>query len=454
MKENDEFILDIKRLGINGEGIGFYNRLAVFVNDAIPGEGHNVKITKVENKMAYAESIEIKHKSPDRIEPVCKHYFECGGCQVMHIKYEKMLEFKREAIIEAFNRYTKINPKTFEIKQTIPSHDIYGYRNRCILPINQGIDGKLHTCMIKPNTNYLTPIEDCKVQNPLINSINEKILEIANRMKLTAYIHKYNRGLLRYISVRVNRNNEALVTLICGEKNPKIKDLAKEIINIPGVKGVYENFNMNKKAINPFGEETNHLFGDEYIIEKLGNIQYKIYPTTFFQLNTEQAEVLVENVKKLAKLSGKEEVLDAYCGVGAIGLYLANNSKNVVGIESNKEAVDAAIDNAKLNNINNAKFYLGDASKFITSMIKEGKVFDTVVVDPPRTGLDDNLLNTLYESNIKRIIYVSCNPATLAKNIDKLSDKYKINQIVPLDLFPFTSHVEAVCSLSLGTLHK
>ena len=195
--------------------------------------------------------------------------------------------------------------------------------------------------------------------------------------------------------------------------------------------------------------QTNHLFGDEYIIEKLGNIQYKIYPTTFFQLNTLQAEELVENVKKLAKLSGKEEVLDAYCGVGAIGLYLANNSKNVVGIESNKEAVDAAIDNAKLNNINNAKFYLGDASKFITSMIKEGKVFDTVVVDPPRTGLDDNLLNTLHESNIKRIIYVSCNPATLAKNIDKLSDKYKINQIIPLDLFPFTSHTESISVLTL-----
>ena len=449
MKENDEFILDIKRLGINGEGIGFYNRLAVFVDDAIPGEGHNVRITKCENKMAYAKSIEIKHKSPDRIEPVCKHYYECGGCQVMHIKYEKMLEFKRESIIEALNRYTKLNPKSFEIKPTIPSPDIYGYRNRCILPINQGLDMKLHTCMIKPNTNYLTTIDDCKVQDPLINSINEQILVIANKLKITPYIHKYNRGVLRYISVRVNRNNEALVTLICGEKNNKIKELAKEIINIPGVKGVYENFNMDKKSINPFGEETNHLFGDEYIIEKLGNISYKIYPTTFFQLNPKQAENLVENVKKVAKLSGKEKVLDAYCGVGAIGLYLAKNSKEVIGIESNNEAVIAAEENAKLNNISNAKFYNGDASKLINEMINKGETFDVVVVDPPRTGLDNKLLNTLHETNIKKIIYVSCNPATLAKNINSLSDKYQVKQIIPLDLFPFTSHCESITILSI-----
>ena len=449
MKENDEFILDIKRLGINGEGIGFYNKLAVFVEDAIPGEGHNVKITKCEPKMAYAKSLEIKHKSEDRIEPLCKHYYECGGCQVMHIRYQKMLEFKRESIIEAFNRYTKINPKTFEIKTTIPSKLELGYRNRSILPVNRGIDGKLHICMIKANTNYLTPIDDCPVQDKLINELNEKIIEFANSLNITPYIHKYNRGILRYVSIRVNRNNEALVTLICGEKSPKIKDLAEKISKLDNVAGVYENFNLDKKSINPFGEETNHLFKEEYIIEKLGNIKYKIYPTTFFQLNTNQAEVLVENVKKLAKLSAKEIVLDAYCGVGAIGLYLAKNSKEIIGIESNNEAVLAAKENAKMNKIDNASFYCGDASNIITDMIKKGKIFDVVVVDPPRTGLDEKLLNSLYESNIKKIIYVSCNPSTLAKNIDKLSGKYKINQIIPLDLFPYTSHCESISLLTL-----
>ena len=448
MKENDEFILDIKRLGINGEGIGFYNKLAVFVEDAIPGEGHNVKITKCEPKMAYAKSLEIKHKSEDRIEPLCKHYYECGGCQVMHIRYQKMLEFKRESIIEAFNRYTKINPKTFEIKTTIPSKLELGYRNRSILPVNRGIDGKLHICMIKANTNYLTPIDDCPVQDKLINELNEKIIGIANSLNITPYIHKYNRGILRYVSIRVNRNNEALVTLICGEKSPKIKDLAEKISKLDNVAGVYENFNLDKKSINPFGEETNHLFGKEFIIETLGNIKYKIYPTTFFQLNTNQAEVLVENVKKLAKLSAKETVLDAYCGVGAIGLYLAKNSKEIIGIESNNEAVIAAKENAKMNKIDNASFYCGDASNIITDMIKKGKIFDVVVVDPPRTGLDEKLLNSLYESNIKKIIYVSCNPSTLAKNIDKLSGKYKINQIIPLDLFPYTSHCESISLLT------
>ena len=449
MKENDEFILDIKRIGINGEGIGFYNKLAIFVDNAIPGEGHNIKITKVEKNLAYAESLEIKHRSENRVEPICKHYSECGACQTMHINYEAMLEYKRDLIIEAFKKYTKINPKSFEIRQTIPSDDIVGYRNRSILPVKEGLDTKLHVCTIKPNTNYLNIIDDCKVQNPLINELNNKILALANNLHISAYIHKYNRGILRYISIRVNRNNEALVTLICGEKSSKIVSLAKEIIKIPEVKGVYENINDNKKSINPFGEITNHLEGEEYIIESLGNIKYKIYPTTFFQLNTKQAEKLVELIKKLAKLSGKEEVLDAYCGVGAIGLYLAKNSKFVTGIEDNKQAVIAGEDNALLNKIKNVKFYQGDSANLIPEMIKDGKQFDVIVVDPPRTGLDNKLINSLLESNIKKIIYVSCNPATLAKDINKLSEKYNITQINPLDFFPYTAHTESVTVLNI-----
>ncbi len=450
MKENDEFILDIKRLGINGEGIGFYNKLTIFVDDAIPGEGHNVKIEKLEKNLAYAKSLEIKHRSPDRIEPLCKHYYECGGCQVMHINYEKMLEYKRDLVIEAIKKYTKLNPKSFEIYPTIPSDKTTGYRNRSILPIKEGLDTNLHVCMIKKNSNYLTAIDTCVIQNPLINEINDKIIAIANKMHLKAYVQKYNRGLLRFISIRVNRNNEALVTLICGEKNAKIKELAKEVSKIPGVKGVYENFNLEKKAINPFGEETNHLFGDEYIIENLGDIQYKIYPTTFFQLNTLQAEKLVDTVKKVSKLSRNEIVIDAYCGVGAIGLYLANSVKTVIGIENNKSAVLAAKDNAALNKIKNASFYQGDAVNLIPKIIEENKNEKefTLIVDPPRTGLDKKLIECINNSGIRRIIYISCNPATLAKDIDLLSANYKVNLMNPLDLFPYTSHTECITVLS------
>ncbi len=450
MKENDEFILDIKRLGINGEGIGFYNKLTIFVDDAIPGEGHNVKIEKLEKNLGYAKSLEIKHRSPDRIEPLCKHYYECGGCQVMHINYEKMLEYKRDLVIEAIKKYTKLNPKSFEIYPTIPSDKTTGYRNRSILPIKEGLDTNLHVCMIKKNSNYLTAIDTCVIQDPLINEINDKIIAITNKMHLKAYVQKYNRGLLRFISIRVNRKNEALVTLICGEKNAKIKELAKEVSKIPGVKGVYENFNLEKKAINPFGEETNHLFGDEYIIENLGDIQYKIYPTTFFQLNTLQAEKLVDTVKKVSKLSRNEIVIDAYCGVGAIGLYLANSVKTVIGIENNKSAVLAAKDNAALNKIKNASFYQGDAVNLIPKIIEENKNEKefTLIVDPPRTGLDKKLIECINNSGIRRIIYISCNPATLAKDIDLLSSNYKVNLMNPLDLFPYTSHTECITVLS------
>ncbi len=447
MKENDEFILDIKRLGINAEGIGFYNKLAVFVKEAIPGEGINVKVTKVEKNMAFADIVEIKHKSEYRIEPICKHYYECGGCMAMHIKYEKMLEFKRDLLIEAINKYTKLNPKSFEIKETIKSDNILGYRNRSILPVKRGIDEKLHVCMIKPNTNYLTPVEDCVVQNPLINELNNKILKYADELRISPYAPKFDNGILRFISIRVNLKNEALVTFVCFEKSDKIKELAKKVIKLENVKGVYVNYNTSKKQGFIFSDNLVHLEGDKSIIEEVGNIKYELYPTTFFQLNTNQAKNMVDTVLKLSKLSRKERVLDAYCGVGAIGLYISKMAKEVIGVESSHESIDAANNNAKLNHISNAKFIEGDSSKVLTDMVEKGERFDVVIVDPPRVGLNNEFIESLLKSETKRIIYVSCNPSTLAKNLDKLSLKYNVNQIIPLDMFPNTQHVESITLL-------
>lgn len=447
MKENDQFILDIKRLGINGEGIGFYNKLAVFVEGAIPGEGHEISITKCDNKMAFAKSLNIKKASPARKEAECEYYSSCGGCSVMHIKYDDMLKYKRDLVIEALNRYTRLNTRSFEIKQTVPSDNIYGYRNKSQLPVKKFEN--TNVCMIKAKTNDLVPVKECMVTSPIINRLNSQIMEIVDELGISSYLYKFHRGVLKYLVIRVNKNDEALVCLVCYERNNKIKELAKRIMTLEGVKGVYENFNDSKKQGVIFGNVTNHLEGDKYIIETLGKTKYQIYPTTFFQLNSYQAEKMYDIVLKAAKLSFKETIMDAYCGVGSIGLYLAKMAKEVIGIEYNKDSVSAAEENAKLNNITNAKFYQGDATQLLPKMIKDGKNFDIIVCDPPRVGLGNDFIQAILKSNVKKIIYVSCNPATLAKDLEILREKYDIKSITPIDMFPQTPLVETVCLLSL-----
>ena len=448
MKEKDKFILDIKRLGINGEGIGYYNKLAIFVNDAIPGEGVNVEITKVDKKMAFGKIIDFKKKSSNRIEPLCPHYKECGGCNVMHIKYDEMLNLKRDFIIESISRYTNINYKSFEIRKTVPSPKQFNYRNKSQVPVRKNIDGSFETCMIKAKSNELIKVDDCLVNDEIINKLNKDILKLADEVGISPYLAKYNRGVLRYLAIRVNKKGEAMVCFICYDKNEKIKELAKKVIELPNVVSVYENFNRGTKATELYGEETNLLEGKEFLIEEIGKIKYQLTPKTFFQLNTLQAENMFELVLKAAKLSKKERVLDAYCGVGAIGLYLAKMAKEVVGIETNSSSIEAAKANAKLNKINNAKFILGDAKEVLPQMIDNNETFDVIVADPPRTGLGEEFIKAILKSNIKRFIYVSCNPSTLAKDLELLKDNYNINSITPLDMFPGVVHCESISILT------
>lgn len=447
MKAEDRFILDIKRLGINGEGIGFYNRLAVLVPNAIPGEGHQIEITKVENKMAFGKSIEVKRTSKDRVMPVCPYYNDCGGCNTQHISYEKMLVLKRELLIEAIQRYTSLNPRSFEIRQTIPSDEITGYRNRSQLLVKKQGDA-FSVGMLKANSNQAVLIDTCSVQKPLINQLNQKILKLADELDIPPYIAKFNRGVLRYLVIRVNEANEALICFICAEKNNKIKELAKKVIQLDHVVSVYESFNFEKKSNSFFDGESQLLEGKPYLIESFGKIKYRIYPSTFFQLNTKQAQKMYDVILKCCKLSRKETVLDAYCGVGTISLYLASMAAKVIGIEYSKESIAAAKENAELNKIKNVEFQQGDAAKLLPKLIEEIQI-DCLVVDPPRTGLGEELVECIKNSKIKRIVYASCNVSTLAKDLDKLSQNYQVNSITPIDMFPFTAHVETICQLSL-----
>jgi len=444
----DNISVEIKRLGINGEGIGYYNRLAIFIPGGIPGERCDVEITSVSEKMAYAKIIDIKNVSKDRCEPKCKYYNRCGGCNTMHINYNKMGDFKRDRVIESITRYTDLNPRSFEVKKTVLMQNPYNYRYKASLPVRKFNDNAT-VGLYSVDGKEVIYIDGCMNQADQINNINKKILALMDKLNVVPYIEKYKRGEVKYIVTRVSHfNKEAQVTFVIGEKTPKIKELAKEVIKIDSVVSVFESFADGEGDSLIFGSDIKLLEGKKTILENIGKYKFELLPTAFFQLNPIQTEVLYEHVLKACKLSFKERVLDAYCGVGTIGIYLAHNASEVIGIEYNKEAVENANNNAQLNKIKNAKFLQGDVVELLPHMIKEGNQFDVIVADPPRVGLGSELCEAILESGAKRFIYVSCNPATLAKDLNILTKKYNVNSIEPFDMFPNTSHVEAICVLN------
>ena len=444
----DNISVEIKRLGINGEGIGYYNRLAIFIPGGIPGERCDVEITSVSEKMAYAKIIDIKNVSKDRCEPKCKYYNRCGGCNTMHINYNKMGDFKRDRVIESITRYTDLNPRSFEVKKTVLMQNPYNYRFKASLPVRKFNDNAT-VGLYSVDGKEVIYIDGCMNQADQINNINKKILALMDKLNVVPYIEKYKRGEVKYIVTRVSHfNKEAQVTFVIGEKTPKIKELAKEVIKIDFVVSVFESFADGEGDSLIFGSDIKLLEGKKTILESIGKYKFELLPTAFFQLNPIQTEVLYEHVLKACKLSFKERVLDAYCGVGTIGIYLAHNASEVIGIEYNKEAVENANNNAQLNKIKNAKFLQGDVVELLPHMIKDGEAFDVIVADPPRVGLGSELCEAILESGAKRFIYVSCNPATLAKDLNILTKKYNVNSIEPFDMFPNTSHVEAICVLN------
>ena len=446
MKEQDSFILDIKRLGINGEGIGFYKKLAVFVDNAIPGEGHKVCVKKVLNKMAFAETVEIKHSSPDRVEIACPYYTACGGCNVSHIKYNRMLNLKRDLIIETLNRYSSINSRTFEIKPTVRSNDIYNYRNRSLVSVKKVEDGYT-TCLVNPKNNELVVVDNCLLQHDLINELNKKIAKLAYDLGITLYIPKFNRGVLRYISIRLNDKNQALVCLICGEKNNKIKTLAKEIIKIDNVVGVYENFNTSRKEGIHFGEEMNLLEGEDSLIYTIGNTKTKLYPNTYLPYNASQINNLYDIVLKACKLSKQETILLPHSKTGSLAIYLSKLANEVIGVEYNKNNVELSLENAKLNKVKNVKFSQGDVKSLLPKILEE-KEIDTIVLEANKLEIEEEI-NIILDKPVKKLIIISNNSANLAKSLEKLTSKYSINSITPIDMAPQTSAIEMVIQLTI-----
>jgi 23S rRNA (uracil1939-C5)-methyltransferase len=445
-----QFPLTIKKIGINGEGIGFFKRKIVFVPNALPGEEVVVEVTKVHPKFTEARIKKIRKKSPQRVKAPCLVYEECGGCQLQHLNYDGQLEAKRDIVLQSLERHTSLKLEELDVRPTIGMENPWHYRNKSQFQV-ESRKGRAIAGLYSLNSNKLIDIDECIVQHSETNKVTTEIRRIINDFNIPVFDEKKKKPIIRTIVTRVGfETGQVQVVLVTTEKKiPRKELLISEIEKrLPEVVSIAQNINPKKTGI-IFGDETVHLSGKESIEERLDEFTYELSARAFFQLNPIQTTKLYNEAKKAAGLTGEEKVVDAYCGVGTIGLWLADSAKEIRGMDVIKEGIDDAKKNAERFGVDHAEYFVGSAEELMPRWKKEGWRPDVVVVDPPRTGCDQKFLDTIKEVKPKKFVYVSCNPSTLAKDIEYLKKQYKVEYLQPVDMFPQTAHVECVAKLVL-----
>lgn len=430
-------ILNVKKTGINGEGIACFKRKPVFIEGCFPDETVECSLED-QGRYFKGKLIKVLKKSPDRISCACLYQKECGGCALMPLEYTKQLQIKKELLKEALYKYAGYKEEIDDI--TASENHLY-YRNRCNLPVIEE-EGSLISAMYRSGSNHPIAIEQCPVHDIPVERMRLSILQILNRHHYRAYDHAKKKG-IRQLIVR-GFDTEYQAVIITGNDVLDQK-MVEDLSRIQHLVSLYQGINIQKDPLRVMPEKLKLLYGKEKITVKMGEYSLYLSPQAFFQLNKEQAERIYRDAASLVPdKTGK--IIEAYCGIGAISLYLSGKAREVIGIELEKEAVKDAQENAERNGFRNLSFICDDASKAITRILKDEDI-DVLVVDPPRTGLDQQLLKTLQRSGIRQIIYVSCNPETLGKDLSVLQDKYHIDSIRGYDMFPNTPLVEALVSL-------
>ena len=449
VKKNDDIEVMFEDLTYDGAGVAKVDGYPIFVANALPGEKATIKVTKTNNGYGFGRLMEILEKSPERVDVSDEDQDKYGGCQLQHLSYEGQLKFKEKQVREVMARIGKLEDVIVHpiIGMEEPTH----YRNKVQVPVGEK-DGKLVAGFFKPRTHVIVETKDSIIQHPAINEAVQVVKDIFSSLGIPAYNEKTHKGVLRHIMARYGKQTgELMIVLVTRTSSiPFVEKIVKDIVaRLPQVKSIVQNVNTKKTNV-ILGDITNTLWGSEVIYDFVGDVKFAISAQSFYQINPDQTKVLYEKALEYAELTGEETVIDAYCGIGTISLFLAQKAKKVLGVEIVPNAIEDARRNAELNTITNAEFLVGAAETVITDWYKDGNTADVLVVDPPRKGCEETLLNTIIEMKPKKVIYVSCNPGTLARDLRILEDGgYQTVEIQPVDMFPMTTHVEAVAKLIL-----
>ncbi|MTI59722.1 MAG: 23S rRNA (uracil(1939)-C(5))-methyltransferase RlmD [Firmicutes bacterium] len=449
LHKGDIIELRIDNLAHGGDCVAHYQGLAVFLAGGIPGEKVKARVTLSKKNYARANIVEIIEPAVGRSEASCGVFRDCGGCHLQQMEYSLQLKHKKQMIKDLFERIGKL--KDVNIKSVIGTDYPYSYRNKAQFPLAENEEGEIITGFYKQGTHQLIAHGDCLIQHPLINRVKDRVLTALNRYKLTAYNEKKHQGLLRHLVIRIGTcTNQVLITLVTSRGDfPEIFEIAEDVIeDIPEIQGVLHNINPIKTNL-ILGKEMKIIKGQDYYIDYVGKVKFAISAFSFFQVNTLQTKKLYDQVLKAAALRGGETVVDAYCGIGTISLYIAQKAKQVYGLEEVAEAVSDARKNAILNKIDNCQFEVGRVEELLPEMIASDIKADLLIFDPPRKGLAEEVIEAVRSVLPEKIIYVSCNPATLARDLSYLKENYLIKEVQPVDMFPQTYHVETVVSLQL-----
>lgn len=448
-RKNDLVTLEIEDCGIDGEGIGKADGFTVFIKDAVIGDTVLAKIMKAKKNYGYGRLMEVVKPSPYRVEPKCAYARQCGGCQLQALSYEQQLKFKEKKVrnhLERIGGFTDI-----PMEPVIGMEEPYHYRNKAQFPVGRGKDGRIVTGFYAGRTHTIIENRDCALGVPQNKEVLDRVISYMENNGVEPYDERKGTGLVRHILVRYGYyTGEVMVCLIVnGNRLPKVETLVDSLREIPGMTSI--TLNVNKKRNNVIlGEELKLLWGQMYITDKIGEISYQISPLSFYQVNPQQTWKLYSKALEYADLHGEEKVWDLYCGIGTISLFLAQKAKFVRGVEIIPAAIENARENAKINGIENVEFYVGKAEEVLPQEYeKHGVYADVIVVDPPRKGCDEVLLQTMVKMQPKRIVYVSCDSATLARDLKYLcGEGYQLEKVCPVDQFAQTVHVETICLLS------
>lgn len=447
VEKNKEYVVEIIDNGCEGEGIAKIDGYTIFIPNAIKGEKIKILIVKVLSSHAFGKIIEVIKASKYRVESDCSTYKRCGGCNLRHIKYEKTLEIKQNAVQSLVNKTLN---KKIEVSKTVEMENPFYYRNKAQYPVGIDKNGKPVIGIFANRTHEIIQMQDCKIQHSESEKIAKYIFSLWNKENLSIYNEVTRKGLLRHIVIKIGfKTNEIMCILVVnGKKIPNEAKIIEQTLNkFPNIKTIVKNINTKNTNV-ILGKENINIYGNGTISDKLGDLVFKISPLSFYQVNPAQTEKLYNIGVNAAKITKNDIVFDLYCGIGTISLFMAQYAKKVYGVEIVEQAVKMAKENAKINGVENADFLAGDVEQVLDDLINGEKIVpDVVMVDPPRKGLDKKSIRNLLSVKPKRLVYISCNPATLVRDLAFFEDEYEIKSITPVDMFPFTSSIESVAVL-------